>query len=255
MEVVKVMKDWLRTLAIGACVLGSVGSMCFFWLPDRCHLDLEVLPGRFQKVGPIRQATKSSVDYTIYNRASVPVRIVDLVTSCVCSGVKLSKRELAPGEFVTLTWNYDTRAERGSLVIRGMIAYKREDEEQSRVLRIGLEAQIDPDYAVEPERLQFGDGWPLVQRVSVSPRHISELRIDEATCNLRFFKARVLPKDLPDRQDIEVTFQRDGYYPDAGFARLVVSTDSERQPTLSVPLDVTLENASSRGNSQKQPLE
>ena len=246
------MKDRLRTLAIGACVLGSIASMCFFWLPERRHVDIEVLPNAYQKVGPIRQATKSSVDYTICNRASVPVRLVDLVTSCACSGVELSKRELAPGESVTLTWSFDTGAVRGSLVISGMIAYKREDEEQSRVLRIGLEAPIDPDYAVEPERLEFGDGRPLVQRVSVSPRHISDLRIDKAACNLRFFKARVLPKDLPDRQDIEVTFQRDGYYPDAGFARLTVSTDSERQPTLSVPLDVAVENTSRQGSSERQ---
>ncbi len=244
------MKDKLLTLEIAACVVGSIVGMCFFCLPEQRHVDLEVLPSAFQKVGPVRQATESSVDYTICNRASVPIRIVDLVTSCACSGVELPRRKLAPGESVTLTWKFDTGAERGSLMIRGMIAYKKEGEEEPRVLRMSLEAQIDPDYAVEPERLQFGDGRPLVQRVSISPRHIPDLKIENATCTLRFFKARVLPKEVPDKQEIEVTFLRDGYYPDAGFPRLIVSTDSQRQPTLRVPLEVTVEKDSSRGSPE-----
>ncbi len=242
------MKDKLLTLAIAACVVGSIGSMSLFFLPERPQVDLEVLPNAFQKVGPIRQATKSSADYTLCNRTPVPVYLGDVVTSCGCSGVEVPKRELAPGESVTLTWNFDTQTKRGSLVISGMIAYKREDEERPRLLRMGLEVEIDPDYAVEPERLQFGDGRPLVQRVSISPRHISDLKIDKATCNLRFFKARVLPKSVPKEQEIEVTFLEEGYYPDAGFPRLNVSTDSKRQPTLSVPLEVTVKNASSHNS-------
>ena len=239
------MKDKLVTVAIAACVIGSIVSMCLFCLPEKRTIDLEVLPNAFQKVGPVRQDTETKVDYTIRNRASGPIRILDVVTSCGCAVFKSPKRELAPGESVTLTLSFGSGARRGSFPVRGMIAYKREGEGQSHVLPIGLEAEIDPDYAVQPEQLQFGDGRPLVQRVSISPRHISDLRIDKATCSLRFFKARVLPKDVSNKQEIEVTFLRDGYYADAGSPRLVVSTDSKRQPTLSVPLEVTVRNTPS----------
>jgi len=246
------MKNKLLTSAVAACVVGSIASMCFYCLPQGPQVDLEVLPDAFQKVGPIRQATESSVDYTVCNRASAPIWLLDVAMSCTCSGAEFSKRELAPGESATLTLNFDTEGRRGSLVIRGVLAYIIKGEEKSHALRLGVEAEIDPDYAVEPERLAFGDGRPPVQRITISPRHISDLKIDKVACNLRFFQARVLPKDDSSKQDIEVTFLEDGYYPDAGFGKLTVSTDSERQPMLIVPLDVTVENALSPGGPEQQ---
>lgn len=200
-------------------------------------MDLEVLPDPFQRIVGIRQGTKTNVQYTIRSRASVPVRIVQVLNSCSCAGVDLPRKELGPGESVVATLRFDSGQYRGSVDASAVLAYRKDGEERPRYLKIALLAEIDPDYAVVPERLQFGRGAPLVQRVTLSPRHISDLQIKKAVCTLRFFSARVLPTDDPNQQHVEVAFLPDEYYPDAGIAELVVSTTSERQPTLRVPLD------------------
>jgi hypothetical protein len=85
--------------------------------------------------------------------------------------------------------------------------------------RLVCDIAIDPDYVVDPASLAFGDERPCVLHVSISPRHVPQVSIIKATCNLRFFAVRVLPKDtVNNRQLIEVVFKRNEYYADAGLA-------------------------------------
>lgn len=233
------MKDRLLISAIVVCVSGSILSMCLFCLPKESTTDLEVLPAALQKIDGVRQATEVEVDYTIRNGASLPIRIVGIDKSCSCTGVDLPKRKLAPGESEVLTLKFDSGGLRGSVGVRTVLFYLKDGEERPNVLQIALQAEIDPDCAVEPERLQFGNGEPCVQHVFVSPRHVSDVQIREVRCNLRFFKARLLPRDdAANRQGVEVAFVPDEYYPDAGLAKLLLLTDSERQPVLTVPIEV-----------------
>jgi len=217
--------------------------MFLAYLPRQSAGTLEVLPGAGQTIDNVRQGTETSVEYTLRNRASVPIRIVHVEKDCGCAGVEVPRSDLAAGDSVTVTVKFSSGQSRGVVDVRALLAYVREGEEEPSFLPLTLRAQIDPDYAVEPERLEFGLGLPRVQRVSLSPRHVSDVRVEKAACNLRFFKVRVLPRETADREDIEVTFLPEGYYRDAGPGELLVSTNSERQPALRIPLDYSDQTA------------
>lgn len=213
--------------------------MSLFSWPNHPTTDLEVLPAAVQNIGVVRQATESESRFTIRNRASQTIQILDAVTSCSCAGIDFSKKELAPGESASLALRWNSGGSRGSFVVRATIVYRNAGEEQSHVLTIGLTARIDPDYAVEPERLEFGPHKPLVQRVVLAPRHGSELKIGTPTCNLRFFTARVLTSEPADKHTVEVSYKPEEYYRDAGPGELLIPTNCQRQQLVRIPLHVT----------------
>lgn len=187
----------------------------------------------------VRQATQSRAIYTLCNRAAVPIQILDTASSCGCTGVVIPKPELAAGESMPLTLNFNSQTLRGPYTVRALVTYARRGESQPRFLPIALKTRVDPDYAVIPERLEFVSNRPAVQRVTITPRHVPQVMIQSVTCNLRFFTAELVETGDPKSRVIEVRFSPDQYYRDAGLATLVVVTDSKRQPVLKLPLELT----------------
>jgi hypothetical protein len=231
----------MRGVIIVCSLSGSIACGYLICSTEPRGSDLELTPSAFQRLDSVRQGEKSDVVYWMRNRTAVPVRIISVDTSCACSRFTLPKHTLAPGQRVPLRLEFSTAARRGTLSIRGVIAHTRDGEKQARSTPFGLDVGIDPDYVVDPPALAFGHGRPPMQRVCISPRHVSRVDIIKATCNLRFFKVTVLPEDtVNNRQFVEVIFLPNEYYADAGFAWLTVLTDCERQPTLRVPLDVVI---------------
>jgi hypothetical protein len=86
----------------------------------------------------------------------------------------------------------------------------------------------------------------------LSPSHIPELNIGSATCNLRFFTARVLAADNSRQRVVEVEFKPEGYYPDAGPAELLIHTDCKGQPLLRIPLDVIASGSLSASKAEER---
>jgi hypothetical protein len=231
-----------KALLAGALfgLAGSVLSMFLVCLPQRTGDDLEILPDVIQDLGLLRQGVDAKAEFDLRNRTSAPLRLLDVSTSCGCTGHKLSRTDIGAGESAVLTVTFNTAQSRGVARIHGVVVYGKAGEGQKQRTAFHVQAEIDPDYGVQPERLEFGDGRPVVERVVLWPRHIAELKLDKVVCDKSCFRARILPADASQRHVLEVTFLSQEYYADAGPAHVTVFTNSERQPTLRIPLDVSI---------------
>lgn len=155
------MKDKLLISAITACAMGSIACMVFAWLSRGTATDLEVLPDPLQRICSIRQGTTTKVDYTLRNRTSVPIRIIQVLSSCNCAGVDLTTRHLEPDESVLATLTFDSGQYRGSVHTSAVLIYSMHGEDGSRHLKIGLLAEIDPDYDVVPRATSVRARYPI----------------------------------------------------------------------------------------------
>jgi hypothetical protein len=130
---------------------------------------------------------------------------------------------------------YESGEARGPINFSAVLLFQ-PDGDKPLALTLELHGEVDPDYGVAPERLEFEEGVSSAQRVVLWPRRISTLKVHKVQCDKRFFEARIVDAETTGEQAVEVAFQAKGYYPEAGPASLAIFTDSERQPTLLVPL-------------------
>jgi hypothetical protein len=231
-----------KALVAGAlfCLAGSVLSMLLLCLPQWSGNDLEILPDVIQDLGLLRQGVGAKAEFELRNRTSASIRLLEVSTSCGCTGQNLSQADIAPGESAVLTVTFNTGHARDIARIHGVVLYRKAGERQNQGMAFHVHAHIDPDYGVEPESLEFGDRRPCVARVVFWPRHSEELKLSKAVCDKSFFRAQIVPDDALQRRVVEVTFLSQDYYPDAGPAYLMVSTSSECQPTIRIPLHVSI---------------
>jgi hypothetical protein len=242
------MKQTVITVGALLSIAGSMLSMSLVCLPKWGRDDLDVAPDSVHDLGLLRQGVEAKGDFELRNPTSTTVRLLEVSTSCGCTGYELSRREVAPGQSAMLTLTLNTGEARGTVRIRAVVVYQKQGEEQKRVSVLQLQAQMDPDYGVEPERLEFGAGRPSLQRVVLWPRHIPQLRVMAAACNQRFFEAQLVAGDDQQQSVLEVRFLSDDYYSEAGPACVTVFTDSQRQPTVRIPVEVASRNAPRSGN-------
>jgi len=225
------------------CLAGAVLCTSLVLLEVWRGDDLEVLPSSVQDIGVLRQGEDVVVEFGLWNRTSVPLRLLGASASCGCTAHTLSRTEIAPGESAVLTITFNTSQARDILGIHGVVLFRKAAEGGAQATAFHVQARIDPDYDVEPKRLCFGAGRPPMQRVALSPRHMEQLRVGDAVCDKSFFRARTVPTDGSQHQVVEVTFLSQEYYVDAGAAHVAVTTNSQRQPTIRIPLDVSIDDA------------
>ena len=212
--------------------------MLLFCFPSSPVADLDVLPGAIQEIGKIRQGTSTKLEFKLQNRSSVAIQILNVGTSCGCTTSELSQNVVRPSESLLLTLTYNSGQLRGPINVQAIVVYQRDGAEQPQSLVLRALGEIDPDYSVLPERLEFEEFQPAVRRLVLWPRYGNELRLESAICDKRFFTAQIIDVPELDRQAVDVSFQPNGYYTDAGPAHIAIHTNSERQPVLVVPLDV-----------------
>ena len=237
------MTDRLLLLPFAIFFAGSIASAVMFCIPPGELADLDVSPATTRDVGLVRQGAKATGEFRLTNRTSGPVHILQTAKTCGCVQVALSKEEIAPNDFSDVAVTVESGDRRGDFSARVIVVYSGEDQKKARSLMLSLQARIDPDYDVTPEGLAFGGALPTVQRVTLRPRHIPRLTVTGATCNRRFIEAHVVPTASSAETVIQVTFRPADYYADAGAAAVLVDTDSRRQPTLQIPVEVASNKA------------
>jgi hypothetical protein len=231
--------DVLLLVASLLCMGGSVlSAFLYFSLPSTPNKDIEVLPSAIQDLGQVKQATSRSITYSIVNIGSETLQISDVVTSCGCVTTSISRKEIAPGEKSVLALSYDSGQARGAVHIVAHVIYSSTSTDGYESLPLEAKGEIDPDYGIKPERLQFECGKRFSQRLVVWPRHTKDLNVTSVTCDKRFFTAHVVEQTVEGQVQIEVAFDPSEYYQDAGPAQLSITTTSQVQPVARVPIEV-----------------
>lgn len=230
-------RNALLSLSAGVCILGSLASMARYCWPSSPRGDIQIRPSPVQDIGLVRQGTETAAVFELVNKSAFAISVLDVGTSCGCVRSSVSKWAIGPAESTLVTLRYNSGEARGQVDARAVVVYRREGDETTRSLRLNAVGKIDADYAVEPERLEFGPET-MTTRVTLTPCHIDQIRITKALCDKRFFTARLISTDADLKQVVEVAYDPAEYYPDAGPAHVVIRTDAARQPVLNVPIDV-----------------
>lgn len=212
--------------------------MLFFFQSTPDFSAFDISPGAIQEFGTVRQAAEVDVLYELTNSLSVPLAILDVGTSCGCTSSQISRKDIGPGESAALTLTYKSGQSRGEVRVHAIVVYQCDNEASPRSMALRATGDIDPDYGIEPEQLNFSSTEPSSLTVALWPRHIPSLNIAKAMCDKRFFSARIIDADSSGKQLVEVSFNPEGFYADAGPAHLVIHTDSNRQPIARIPLKV-----------------
>ena len=129
---------------------------------------------------------------------------------------------------------------RGEFHVEATVGYEKETQDRPGFIRLRGYGVVDPDYDVDPPVLTFVRDRVSSATVTLSPRHIDNVKLLSFTCDQRFFSASI----SGDSNAVEVVFQPKGYYADAGPAHVAIHTDSERQPVVIVPLRVVAADSS-----------
>ena len=233
--------DWIYLVASFLCVVGAaLSAFLYFSLPES---DLEVLPSATQDLGQVKQGESASITYSLVNVTSRPLRISNVVTSCGCTTTSISRKEIAPDEKSVITLSYDSGQSRGPIHILAHVFYSDATSNEYESFPLEATGEIDPDYGIKPERLQFGRDVGFSRRVVVWPRHTQSLKVMNVACDKRFFKARIIEPAADGQVRIEVQFDPREYYQDAGPAHLSISTSSQIQPVALVPIEVVPERS------------
>jgi len=146
--------------------------------------------------------------------------------------------EIAPGEKTVLTLSYNSGQMRQSIHVVTDVIYSDGTKNEYEFLQLEAKGEIDPDYGIKPEQLQYEAGKKQSKRIVVWPRHTKNLKVTNVACDKRFFSTRILDQRSNTPVQIEVTFDPSEYYPSAGSAQLSISTNSQVQPVALIPIEV-----------------
>lgn len=191
--------------------------------------------------GDLRQGVTAKAKFVLRNDSAVEVNIFRVITNCGCTVAEIDKKSLRPGESSALTVAMETGAARDKLTSRVEVLYKRDKEEQSEVLRLGLVANVLPDVDYIPSKPMFRDGQSAAETITLTSKFLPELTISEAYCANSAFQ--VDPVKSENDGDIttwkiRVCFDATKWTLGKNLAHLIVKTNSERTPEVRVPLTV-----------------
>lgn len=230
-----------RLVAFVSCFSGSL-ILAYLAIPSSRAVgvppEIEVLPGTIQDVGAVRQRSVTKARFQLTNRSNALVTITSLSPSCDCTSFDINKRDLRPGETSIISLEYQSGTSRGIVEAMTRIDYRTANNPRERSVSLIVRGQIDPDFEVDPESIEFTASSPLVQHVILRPRHIARLDVLAANPNKPFLTADIADRDDDGSVDVEITFHPDLFYKGAGPAWVSITTDCEAQPTLRVPVRV-----------------
>lgn len=145
---------------------------------------IEVDPPEVFDVGTIPREGIYTTEFKVYNRGKTNLEITRVQSACGCVKASLvdNKKVVPPGDHALISVKINPRAIHGFESRKSVTIYST-DPERSKV-RIDVLAKIDPEFALEPPELDFGEvrkGTPiesaiLFRQLQDEPIEIQELQ-------------------------------------------------------------------------------
>jgi hypothetical protein len=186
--------------------------------------------------GRLGQSELVQVEFTLTNRYPAPVEIKDVHTSCSCQVPVVSRKHLAPGEqtVIKLTWSTDSKRGRVADPFWVVHTIPGQPERTLGRMTLGVKADVEPDVQVEPTAITFDHGQPGVKRVKLSAGRLATFTVGQVYCNSRSIETTW----HPTTSEVEVKYTPRGELDFGPGIQVSVSTDSPREPVLSVPVTI-----------------
>ena len=143
-------------------------------------------------LGELSQGQTVAAEFELVNRSSGPVKILDVVKTCTCTQVEISRYLLEPQEGMVLATRWKTGASRGKTGANIGVVYTQADG-PAQFLNLGLEANVVPDILFEPAEVIFEGNHKGSRVVTFSPGRRPDVSLVRAACTQPAFNAKILP--------------------------------------------------------------
>jgi len=230
-----------RLILVTAIVCSLASAIIAIGTRGSSSVDGLAVDKTLHDLGDLRQQVTVKTTFLLTNDSAVKLNIFRVITNCGCTVAEIDKKRLQSGESSALTVAMQTEAARGKLTSRVQVLYKKDEEEQSKALSLGLVANVLPDVDYAPSKPMFRDGQSVAKTITLSSKFLPELAISEAYCGHSAFQVDPVKTEHDGAittWKIRVCFDAKKWTLGNNLAHLIVKTNSERTPEVRVPLTV-----------------
>lgn len=224
------------SLAVGVVCLGGAAAVVYAAVAGQ---QPSIQPGLYPEpdrldFGELAQGDVRDGQFRLTNRHPESIELLDTLTGCSCTQSTLSAKHLAPGESCDLGVKWSVGTRRGRLSDSVHVAYRTAAGKQ-HMLDLGLGANVVPDIHFAPADPTFETREPTRIVIKFTPGRRDPFRLKHAAANQAAFRTEL---DAA-RAEVTVAFDPAKWLSIGADPVLSVETDSERQPTITIPLRVT----------------
>jgi hypothetical protein len=232
--------DWVLHGFLCLALGFLAGSGCA--QPEEKPKGLIVLDSEEHDFGTCKQGEALRHEFTLQNAGRMPVKIVEVKTSCGCLvAAQVVGSTVPPGDKLALPVGFTTGGAQETASAGVLVGYRKGDEPtdagEPKYVHLKVRASILPDYRISPREVDFGlvDGLAVQQVdrvIRVEPVAVADVKLLEASSSNPFLHVQVLPKDSHGCVvQVKVSLDVSGFTQSRPFTGSVVfSTDSKRVP-------------------------
>jgi hypothetical protein len=222
-----------RRLLLVAALVSGTAALGFSYLATRGVPQRGLIAVESEHdFGVLSQGDEVAFEFLLTNRFEEPVTIRNVIKSCGCTDVELSREALQTGEQLKLKAQWRVGASRGhSGVVLTVIAAL--PNNRLAITELRMVGTVTPDIRYEPEILEFSSSVTS-RRVVFSPGLMNDFTLKRAYCTHKAFEARL----LSDGKSVEVIYHPDTTLEKNAKEFLVVDTTSLHEPACRLQLTV-----------------
>ena len=188
--------------------------------------------------GTVGQGEELEASFELKNQSSHVLELAKPTTDCGCTLADLPKTRLEPGETTVLTGRLQTGSSRGLSARQITVPYKLADTKEGSALLLQLQAQIAPDFDVDPPRLQFKAEESGEQVVLFTAHQWADLKILASTSAHRALSTRLVNGEDSGRAEVAVSFDAAKWGDGDRGAEVTIETNSPHERVYHLRIDI-----------------
>lgn len=198
------------------------------------RIELAAEPAMLQ-VGEIYPGV-TELHLALVSRYDNPLEIIRVERSCGCTIVEVPATRLSPGDRVPVRCQFDTRGSLGSVSQYFRVVYRIVGEVGTEhSLTVPIEATVRPVCVLDPPNLEIRDAqrqhvW--LKSLLDEPVEIVQVASEDLSVMVEIDQSRT---------GFSIALASEQFRQEQRTARVMVYTNSERQPAVSLPVDVCAE--------------
>ncbi len=231
-------------LAGAACAGASLACAVMAWQGVETVKGFQV-DAEIKDAGILKQQEEKDVIFRLFNATEATVEIVQISTSCTCTGAEVAARDLRPGESTALTARLRVGSLRGRVAALVNVLYRVGDAQELERLPLTIMVTVEPHYAVTPEEVVFEHGGEVRKDssreadITIAPNSEPAVRILKAYSTHPAIRvASINPDAATGSSTIHLVFDASRCIAPSVKAEIIVHTDSKMEPIHRVPVRV-----------------
>jgi hypothetical protein len=221
----------------GFIAICAFGLSCFFTVLARLPASQTLVCNPpSHDFGSVRQNQELMTTLTLANQGSSDVHIHGAMPSCTCTVSDLSECTLAPGGRKQFRVKWNTLSRRGPISDQLAIHLTDSAKPFPRVLLVALQANVQTDLVVQPNRLSFSRYEQGSRTVRLQTLHLkdAQIEIEKATSGTSALTSRRVSPD-----EVEIVFDPELCPPGILKSEIVIHTSHPSEKRIVVPVTIT----------------